>query len=142
VTSSVLQNPLQPAEWVYRVFFPHFDRAFDLHPHEFFATGTLDPTVVFPSCCEIQFDTKPANENDQILGAYRLATRDWNHFTFRKSDQVRATYRLNLPVTPRGARPSVLYYNVPRNDVLNRDYVLRAIAEIIGIDNQAPDGTS
>lgn len=135
LNSSVVRHPEQPDWWIYRVFLPHFNRHFDIPARQLIATANVDPTE--PSrdpVCELQFDSRPNADNDEIHGAYRLPSRDWDFFDFRKSDQSAPTYQLSMPLELPRKRASKLSYQIPSTEVLDRDYVLRAIGEIIGVE--------
>lgn len=140
LNSSVVRHPSRPDLWVYRVLMPHFGCQFDISARKLFAPGTLAPAVPCAEpVCELEFDAEPADDNEEIHGAYRLPGHDWDYFVFRKSDQPRAGYELRMPAETLRTKPAKLCYSVPRSEVLDRDYVLKAVGDIFGVQQWQQD---
>jgi hypothetical protein len=122
------------------VFVPYFNAQVDVVSQDLFVTGEIDESGVLGEArtdipmCEVQFDGDLTADNEIIDGAYRLPGRGWDRFVFQKFEQSHPSYQLRMPVSGGRIGPAVLCYNVPGKDRLNRAYVLRALAEIIGIE--------
>ena len=143
--TSQRQHPNNPERWIYRVSIPCLGRQLDVASIDLFATKALNDfhlpseTAASHPVCEIRFQSQIDEENDQIDGAYRMPSRKWVRFTFRKADQLHAQYKLSFELDGFQLGSGYLRYNVPTTERLDRQYVLRAIASIVGTENRQDD---
>lgn len=114
-------------------------RRFDVAARAIVTTDATERSPPNEPVCELQFDTSPANDNDELHGAYRIRASAWKSFVFRKWDEPRASCQLTLPVELQGTVASTLCYYVPRKDVLDREYVLRVIGDFLRVEKWAPN---
>jgi hypothetical protein len=80
----------------------------------------------------IAFETSPQQDNAELRGEFRVGAEDKGKFEFRKRAQSKATYSFSMPATSCGR--GRLRYFVPADCVLNRDYVMLALAEILNVE--------
>jgi hypothetical protein len=131
LAATVSQNPARPDRWMYRVYLPYLKKYLDLEARDLCVTESIDPNELpAEPACEIRFSSTIDLDNREIHGAYRVPSRDWDYFLFQKCDEANSSFQLRLPI---GAGHGTLYYNVPATIRLDCDYVLHAIAEILGI---------
>jgi hypothetical protein len=141
-SSSVCQHPDAPEKWIYRVFVPHFDKQMDVAANDLFVMGGVDSSKVplEPDSnrppCDLRFYSHVAQDNELIEGAVRLPGRDWVCFFFRKRDQQFPDYQLRLPVDDNPSGFGNLFYNVPKSRRLDRQFVLGALADIVGVTDR------
>jgi hypothetical protein len=129
---------LQHADsWVYRVYAPHLGQSLKVAGRDLLVWSELNQSELpteydaAQQRADIWFEEPVAHDNSEIRGGYRLpgAAVDW--FYFRKAAVVAASYQLCLPAGT-GDRHATLHYWVPETALLDADYVLRALPEVIG----------
>ena len=139
-TSSIRRYPSQPQHWVYSVYVPSRDECFDVQADEMLVvhdgkSHNLPECIVMDGkghFCDVRFHGQPADDNLMIHGAYRIRGCDWRLFTFRKSEEKFPCFLIKRPIAPYSHGVSRLSYQVPQRDHLDRAYVTRAIADLIG----------
>jgi hypothetical protein len=81
----------------------------------------------------VRFETTPAEDNEELRGAYRPPEGAWGSFKFKKRPQPFPTYRYRAPVCGRtDIAEGEVSYKVPAVDRLDRAYVVTALAVILG----------
>lgn len=142
---SRFQYPNDPERWVYRVSVPCLGRHVDVASMDLFATEGLNDfplrleTALSQPVCEFRFNSPIEEDNCQIEGAFRMPPRKWVTFTFRKSERPQAEYKLSFELDGLQLGAGQLHYEVPTTDRLDRQFVLRAIAGIIGTEKVHDD---
>ena len=141
------QHPSNPERWIYRVSIPCLRREVDVASIDLFATEALNDSPLASESaasqpvCEVRFETQIGEDNNQIDGDFRMPSRKWVRFTFRKNEQSQAEYKLSFQLDGFQLGSGHLRYNVPMFDRLDRQYVLRAIASIVGTEKRHGDTT-
>jgi hypothetical protein len=81
---------------------------------------------------EVCFDGVPAEDNLVLSGEYREASGSYGRFCFTRRSILQPSYRLRLPTEWSEIRAPLLAYEVPETERLDRAYVLRALADVLG----------
>lgn len=124
------------SQWEYAVELPDFACCPTFEESRLEPTGEFDPEEAhLGRRYEISFDTGLEPDNRIIEGSYRVPGRFWQVFLFRKERKPGES----VPELCHhfGAWPSGmtgLEFDVPTDDVLDRDYLLRALAGVFGTD--------
>jgi hypothetical protein len=72
------------------------------------------------------------SDNDEIKGFYRVGEQDWEHFMFVKTAISHIRYEYTAPVEGPELKEGLLYYEVPRQARLDRQFVIRSLTEFLG----------
>jgi hypothetical protein len=124
--------PRRWSEWEYSVYLPELDRCATLEESRLQATGEFDSEEAhLGRRYEISFDTGLGEDESLIEGSYRVPGKLWQIFLFRKESVTKLRHRFD--VWESGI--TGIHFEVPREAVLDRDYVLRAFANIFGTDD-------
>ncbi len=80
---------------------------------------------------EIEFESLPEADNTVLRGKYRIGSVAKGRFKFEKSNLPALTFFLRMPAKATGSSRSKLNFKVPTGDVLDRAYVMKALAEVL-----------
>jgi len=138
LAESKIQYPDQPNMWHYRVSVPYMKQRINVPARMLVEIGMLvEPASKDPDW-NICFDSSPAEDNQEIMGSYRLPNSGTTYFQFQKTDSHVATYRLMMQMEP--TKPeSRLVYSVPRHARLTSGYVRDAIRKLLGFRDGIAD---
>ena len=129
---SVREHSDQPDRWKYVVHVPQLGKHFRIGARLLVATDdwdSVDPLV--DSVCEVRFDNETAEDNLSVSGRFRVSNLGlWNTFQFVKTDDAAVGFRVAMPVAIGSCGPGRLSYSVPSGEVLDREYVCRAIGKL------------
>jgi hypothetical protein len=124
--------PRRWSEWEYSVYLPEFDRCATLGESRLQETGEFDPEEAhLGHRFEISFDTGLSEDESIVEGSYRVPGKLWQIFLFRKESVPELHHR--FAEWPSGI--TGVEFEVPREDVLDRDYMLRAFSTVFETDD-------
>jgi hypothetical protein len=120
-----------------RVFVPFLKRALDVDilnvffcPPENESTVAANPVVPLGT---VRFAAPPLGDNDEIKGFFRTCDKDpWSCFHFIKTSRDQIGYEYSAPVKEVGLSEGLLFFEVPRNLLLDRTFVLQWLEKIMG----------
>ncbi len=130
-------TPRRWSQWEYIVDLPDFACCPTFDESRLEKTGEFDPEEAhLGRRFEISFDTGLEADNSIVEGSYRLPGQFWQVFLFRKE----ATPGESVPELRHhfGTWQSGITgieFDVPREAVLDRGYMLRAFASVFGTDD-------
>lgn len=81
---------------------------------------------------EIEFLSPLANDNDELYGKYRFGMTERGMFYFRKRDVSQPSFQLRMRGQILQRSRVRIYYEVPAHERLDREYVMNALATIVG----------
>jgi hypothetical protein len=85
---------------------------------------------------QVRFDGNSKSEYESISGRYSLARRSWASFDFVKHEESIPRYELRLPANPLACETPSLFWYAPADAILDRDYVMRMLSELLGPEFQ------
>lgn len=117
------------SEWGYCLYFPGLERYASFLESSLQPAGRLEPEEAhLGRRYELSFDTMPGEDADAVEGSYRVPGRLWEVFLFEKKDVPEPRHHLS---TWRSGITGIEFI-LPRAAVLNREAVLRGMAEAFG----------
>lgn len=124
--------PRRWSGWEYSVYVPDFDCCATLGESRLEATGEFDPEEDhLGRRFEISFDTGLSDDETIVEGSYRVPGKLWQIFLFLKDSVPELRHRITE--WPSGI--TGIQFEVPREDVLDRDYILRAFSSVFETDD-------
>jgi hypothetical protein len=139
IRSSIYLNLHTPDAWQYRVLVGNCEilaRGGDILPiglPEELPNGFPDEeSSSLTDLFAVRFEAAEPPNHETFRGTITLNDRLWGCFRFRKSVQRGPTYQFRLPTEHSPSSIAVLDYVVPDIEVLDREYVVSAIREIVG----------
>ncbi len=134
IDSSVLENPDTPDCWSYRVYIPAIEAEFAIEGKKIIPTAELDDIATLGRTFKnLQFDFSSGEESH---GAFRLNDDEWLHFHFKKHDANYDEHTISMAMNAEHPVTRRLNYRVRRESILDREYVLNAIKNIIASDQR------
>jgi hypothetical protein len=128
--------PRRWSRWEYAVDLPDCASCPTFEESRLETTGEFDPEEAhLGRRFEISFDTGLEADNRIVEGTYRLPGRFWQVFQFQKEREPGESVpelRHHLGAWPTGI--TGIEFDVPREGVLDRSYMLRAFASVFGTD--------
>ena len=82
---------------------------------------------------EIEFECPLEPDNSELRGTYRIGSQLTGKFHFVKRNQSHPTYQFAIPAQGNVGRGK-LKYVVPADCALNREVVMHALSEILGVE--------
>ncbi len=129
--------PRRWSQWEYAVDLPDFGSCPTFEESRLQPTGEFDPEEAhLGRRYEISFDTGLGDDMTTVEGSYRIPGEFWQIFLFMKSDprgRPVAELRHHFGTWPSGM--TGIEFSVPEEDLLDRDYVLRAFARVFGTED-------
>jgi hypothetical protein len=127
--------------WSYCVHFPDQDVHCSFLESDLLPTGNLEPEDAhLGRRHEISFDNVVSEDGEVFVeGSYRVPGRHWEIFTFDQTtkttwpDQGTPTFRSERGTWESGI--TGIGFEVSESAVLNRDFMLKAMAEVFGTDD-------
>jgi hypothetical protein len=78
----------------------------------------------------VEFESPPQQDRAELRGKYRLGPSEKGRFVFSKRNQPRSTYHFSMSAAANDGLGK-LEYLVPIDCVLNREFVMLALSEIL-----------
>jgi hypothetical protein len=88
---------------------------------------------------EIEFESPPEADNDELRGKYRVGSVEKGRFEFTKVNQAVPSYVFRMPAQTLGSSRGKLKCKVPADRVLDRDYVVKTLATVLAMALPAAD---
>ncbi len=138
-TSSMRLHPNGPSQWTYSVFVRSLQDSIDVVATSMFATGEVvnaDLSTESDKCkpiIEIRFHSSVMQDITKVDGAYRLPKGEWRLFSFHKSDVMRPSYQLSVPIPDESSRVGIVEFLIPLRHNLDKKYIFQTLAEVHGI---------
>jgi len=82
--------------------------------------------------CELEFESPVSDDNNELYGHYRFGLWQRGWFHFRKHEHPQPSYQLGMPIAGKHEGRAMLRYRIPANEILDRGYVLRTLASVLG----------
>ena len=124
--------PRRWSEWEYSIYLPDLDRCTTLEESRLQPTGEFDSEEAhLGRRYEISFDTGLGEDEVIVEGSYRVPGRLWQIFLFRKESVTELRHRFEIWESG----ITGIHFEVPGDAVLDRDFVLRAFADVFGTED-------
>lgn len=138
------RNPKNPSLWRYRVHLPALGGTLEVSAFDLLVACKYDDRIAMWSAeaivqqedafepREIEFLSPLANDNDELYGKYRFGMTERGMFYFRKRDVSQPSFQLRMRGQILQRSRVRIYYEVPAHERLDREYVMNALATIVG----------
>jgi len=87
----------------------------------------------------VELEPPLQEKNDEVRGKYRLGSHEKGRFVFSKRAQPRATYHFSMSAAGNNGMGKLEYF-VPADCVLNREFVMLALSEILNVAQPRTQG--
>lgn len=134
--SSSVRQPDRPNHWIYIVHLPRRSSWTTFVECDLESEGTFDTEADHLSDrAEISFDTVLDEDNDYLEGSYRLPGGFWQVVAFKKEDVPEICSKPGRweRATKWEETATGLLVSLPRNCTANREFILKAMAQVTGI---------
>lgn len=120
--------------WMYLVYFAVENVYRTLLESELQSEGAFDPeSAHFGTRPEFSFDIIMDDDKEYVEGTYRLPGKFWEVMVLRKANVPTLRHRPSEPPIEWESGITGTIFDVPRDERLNRQYVIQALAAAFGI---------
>jgi hypothetical protein len=130
-------TPRRWSQWEYAVSLPDFASCPTFEESRLQPTGEFDPEEAhLGKRFEISFDTGLGEDMRTVEGSYRVPGQFWQIFLFIKGDaQGRPVPELRHRSVAWPSEITGLEFHVPEEALLDREYMIQALAGVFGTDD-------
>jgi hypothetical protein len=142
------RNPRSPRSWQYYVELPTLGRVIEVAAVDLLVACDHEGRTVMVAADslvrqedafeprEVQFFSPVEDDNEELYGRYRFGMSERGAFYFKKRDQRLPAFQLRLRGQLFHRSRVRIYYDVPSHERLDREFVMNALADVIGCPRQ------